>query len=137
MTASCDAHIQQTTSGYFSELFPPSNPPYLPTSLTCQVLQAKFPESKITILPVVKEYCQSVSVFIELGPTNNAQVLQGQVFKLIQSHQNIACDFSDRLKDKNETNRLGAVHLQLYWICHTSDALTWDRVQHKFKLQLL
>lgn len=117
MTESSDAHIQQTTSFLnvvFFYFFPPSNPPYLQTSLTCQVLQAKFPESKITILSVVKKYCQSISVFIELGPTNDAQVLQWQVFKLIQSHQNIACDFSDRLKDKNEINRLGAVHLQLF-----------------------
>lgn len=79
-------------------------------SLTRQVLQAKFPESKVTILSVVKKYCQSISLFVEFGPTNDAQVLQWQIFKLIQSHQNIACDFSDRLKDNNETNTLQTVH---------------------------
>jgi len=90
-----------------------TNPSHLQVSLTCQILQAKFPESEVTILSVVKKYRQSISLFIEFGPTNDAQVLQWQVLKLIQSHQNIACDLSDRLKGKNETDTLKQVHLKL------------------------
>lgn len=89
------------------------NPPHFQVSLTRQVPQAKFPEPKVPILPVVKEYGQSVSLLIELGPTDDAQVLQGQVFKLVQSHQHVACDFSDRLKGRNETNTSAMVCVEL------------------------
>lgn len=88
-----------------------TNPPHFQVSLTCQVPQAKFPESKVAILPVVKEYGQGVSLLIELGPTNDAQVLQGQVLKLVQSHQHIARDFSDRLKGTNEMSTSDMAHL--------------------------
>lgn len=49
-----------------------TNPSHLQVSLTRQVLQAKFPESKVTIFSVVKKYRQSISLFIEFGPTNDA-----------------------------------------------------------------
>lgn len=91
-----------------------TNPSHLQVSLTRQVLQSKFPESKVTILSVVEKYCQGIALFIEFGPTNDAQVLQRQVLKLIQSHQNIARDFSDRLKYKNETSTLEMVHFELF-----------------------
>lgn len=44
---------------------------------TCQVPQAKFPEPEVAILPVVEEYGQGVALLVELGATDDAQVLQG------------------------------------------------------------
>lgn len=67
VTDGIGANIQQALF-FFLE----TNPWHLQVSLTRQVLQAKFPESKVTIFSVVKKYRQSISLFIEFGPTNDA-----------------------------------------------------------------
>lgn len=111
-SVSCRMQVSEGSGEILNKLifFLATNPQHFQVSLTRQVPQPKFPESKVPILPVVKENGQSISLLVELGPTNDAQVLQGQVFKLVQSHQHIACDFSDRLEGRNYTNTSDMVH---------------------------
>ena len=70
---------------------------YRKDSLTCEVFQAQLAQAKVSITSVVEEDCKRVAVLIQLGSSDDPQVLQWQIVKLVQSHQHIACHFSDRL----------------------------------------
>lgn len=70
---------------------------YRKDSLTCEVFQTQLAQAEVSITSVVEEDCEGVAVLIQLGSSDDPQVLQWQVVKLVQSHQHIACHFSDRL----------------------------------------
>lgn len=67
-------------------------------SLTCEILQTQLPQAKVSVTSVVKKDCERVTVFVQFGPSDDPQVLQGQVVKLVQGHQHIPSHFSDRLR---------------------------------------
>lgn len=71
-----------------------------PCTHTCEVLQSQLAQAKVPISAVVEEDCQSVAVFIHLSSSDDPQVLQWQVVKLVQSHEHIACHLTDRLEEK-------------------------------------
>lgn len=52
-------------------------------SLTCEVLQTELTQAKVPIPPVIEEDCEGVAVLIQLGSTDDPQVLQRQVVKLV------------------------------------------------------
>lgn len=53
---------------------------------TCEVLEAKLTETEVAVSAVVEEDGQGVAVFIQSGAADDAQILQGQILKLIQRH---------------------------------------------------
>lgn len=77
---------------------------------TCEVLQAELTQAKVPVPPVIEEDCQRVAVLVQLGPTDDPQILQWQVVKLVQSHQHVARHFADRLqkerKEENQAHRI-------------------------------
>lgn len=67
-------------------------------SLTCEVLQTQLAQAEVPITSVVEEDCEGVAVLVQLGSSDDPQVLQRQVVKLVQGHKHIACHFSNRLR---------------------------------------
>lgn len=54
--------------------------------LTCQVFQTELAKAGVPITSVIEEDCESVAIFIQFGSTDDPQVLQRQVVKLVQGH---------------------------------------------------
>lgn len=65
--------------------------------LTCEVFQTQLAQAEVPITSVVEEDCEGVAILVQLGPSDDPQVLQRQVVKLVQGHQHVACHFSDGL----------------------------------------
>lgn len=74
-------------------------------SLTCEVFQTQLAQAGVSIPSVVEEDGEGVAVLVQLGSSDDPQVLQRQVVKLVQGHQHIACHFPDRLR----TEKMGGV----------------------------
>lgn len=66
--------------------------------LTCEVLEAELTETEVAVSAVVEEDSQRVAVFVQPGAANDAQILQGQVFKLIQRHEHVSGHFTNGLQ---------------------------------------
>lgn len=65
--------------------------------LACKVFKTQLSKAEVSISSVIQKDCKRVAVLIKLGSSNDPQVLQRQVVKLVQSHQHIARHFSYRL----------------------------------------
>lgn len=50
---------------------------------TCEVLKAKLTETEVAVSAVVEEDGQGIAVFIQSCAADDAQILQGQILKLI------------------------------------------------------
>lgn len=59
--------------------------------------QAQLLESMLPILLVVDHYGQSVFVLVQLGASDDTQVVQRQAAELIDSQQDVPCHLSDGL----------------------------------------
>lgn len=79
----------------------------------CEVLKAKLTEAKVSVSAVVEEDCQSISVFIQPGATDDAKILQGKIFKLIQCHEHIASHLTNGPKKRQVTAAINAGDLQI------------------------
>lgn len=66
-------------------------------NLTCEIAQTKLPQAVEAVPPVVEEDGEGVAALVQFGASDDPQVLQREVFKLIKSHQDIAGHFSDWL----------------------------------------
>lgn len=58
--------------------------------LTREVLEAELTETEVAVSAVVEEDSQRVAVFVQPGPANDAQILQGQIVELIQCHEHVS-----------------------------------------------
>lgn len=65
--------------------------------LACEIFQTQLAQAEVSITSVIEEDSKGVAVLIQLGSSDDPQVLQREVVKLVQGHQHIACYFSDRL----------------------------------------
>lgn len=65
------------------------NTDHVTRGLTCEVLEAELTQAEVAVSPVVEEDGQRVAVFVQPGPANDAQILQGQIFELIQRHEHV------------------------------------------------
>lgn len=74
--------------------------------LTCQVFQAELAKAGVPITSVIEEDGEGVAIFIQFCSTDDPQVLQRQVVKLVQGHQHIASHFMDRLWRDGKGGRL-------------------------------
>lgn len=54
--------------------------------LTCQVFQAELAKAGVPITSVIEEDGEGVAIFIQFCSTDDPQVLQRQVVKLVQGH---------------------------------------------------
>lgn len=70
--------------------------------LTRQVAEAQLPQAVEAVPPVVEEDGQSVAALVQLGASDDPQVLQRQGLELIERHQHIARHFSYGLQGKGK-----------------------------------
>lgn len=77
-------------------------------SLTREVPQTQLTQAKVSVVSVVEEDGKGVVVLVQLCPSDDSQVLQWQVVKLVQSHQDIARHFPDRLQAERGTAMLAS-----------------------------
>lgn len=79
----------------------------------CEVFQTQLPQAEVSITSVVEEDCEGVAVLVQLGSSDDPQVLQWQVVKLVQSHQHIACHFSNRSEEGEVSTAVDACDLKV------------------------
>ncbi len=90
-------HQHWLTGTHNTHKYPQQDTVKIVQSLTCEVFQTQLTQAKISITSVVEEDCKGVPVLVQLGSSDDPQVLQRQVVELVQGHQHIACHFSDWL----------------------------------------
>lgn len=54
--------------------------------LACEVFQTQLAQAEVPITSVIEEDCKRVAVLIQLGSSDDPQVFQRQVVKLVQGH---------------------------------------------------
>lgn len=65
--------------------------------LTCEVAEAQLLQAVVPVPPVVEEDGQRVASLVQFGASDDAQVLQRQMFELVEGHQDVTGHFSYRL----------------------------------------
>lgn len=76
---------------------------------TCEVAQAQLPQAVVAVPSVVEEDGQRIAALIQRDASNDPQVLQRQVVKLVEGHQHIAGHFSDGLQNQNRDIKLASI----------------------------
>lgn len=81
---------------------------------TCEVAQAQLPQAVVAIPSVVEEDGQRIATLVQRDASDDPQVLQWQVVKLVERHQHVASHFSDGLQNQNrEMNLTSIIAMQL------------------------
>jgi len=77
---------------------------FLQSRLTCKVGEAQIFQATVTLK--VMEDRKGPFLLIQAVTTNHSELVQRQPRELVHSNEDVACDFSDTLKEKRKTSML-------------------------------
>ena len=75
-------------------------------SCTREICKAQQPQTIGTLFGVIKEDREGKASFIQVVPSDNSQLPQGDVFKMIHSNKDISSYFTDCLQNIIKKNKL-------------------------------
>lgn len=76
----------------------------LQSRLTCKVSEAQIFQATVTLK--VMDDRKGPFLLIQAATTNHSELVQRHPTELVHSNEDVACDFSDTLKEKYKTSML-------------------------------
>lgn len=80
----------------------------VPELHTCEVCQAELSKAVWTLFLVVDHHSQGVVAIVQSGASDDAEVVQRDAAELVDSKQNVARHFLNRLNTNKENKYTGA-----------------------------